>query len=692
MKIFSDISLWWLIPLILVSVVLSIWYYRKQKQMERAPSWKKGILISLRSSALILLGILLYGILLETTESKTEKPVFITLLDNSSSMLNYSDSSSVKSKIDSFQKGLKTKYGKRFDFKTYVVDGDLKDNDQYDFSGSVTNLNLGFNHIYNQFFNRNIGGICFVSDGNYNKGNSPKYVAEKISLTPIFSVGVGDTIQKRDQLIRNVAANDIAFFKNQFPIEIDIEANKMAASSCELELYQNDKVIASEKLRYTGKNFDFRHVTFLVEANQIGFVNYTVKLRHLDDESSYENNEQSVYIEVIDSRSKVLILSKAPHPDVPVIKSVIETDENLEVESKLISKWDGSFKDVELLILHGAGISSDAELIRQANAINLPIFYFVTAASSRSNVDKLNIGLSIPNDRRMDQVQGYFSEGFQLFELSEKAQKLLEKAPPIHVKFGDVKIEGGSVLIAQRLGPVQKKDPILVFGKNTKSKFGVFVGEGLWKWKFSEFRSTKNNNGFNEIIQKSIQYLVVKKNSDPLRINLPKRFNINNEIFINAEFYNSTLEQITTPDINFNLEDDNERNIPYVFAKNAKDYRLPLGKLKAGKYKWSADTKFDGNVHKKEGVFIVEDVSLEALSTSADHNLLKTIASNSNGKFYKIGLMDQLLADIGNRKDIVNISYDETDYSDLIDWKWLCLLVIVFLTTEWFIRRYSGSY
>ncbi|NRA11241.1 MAG: hypothetical protein HRT57_04720 [Crocinitomicaceae bacterium] len=692
MKIFSDIALWWLIPWVLISVLLSIWYYRKQKQIEGAAKWKKGVLIPLRSSVLILLGILLYGILLETTESKTEKPIFITLIDNSSSMLNYSDSGTVKSNIDSFQKQLESKYGKRFDFKTYVVDGKLKDDDNYDFKGTVTNLNIGFDHIYNQFFNRNVGGICFVSDGNYNKGNSPKYIAEKISLTPIFSVGVGDTTQKRDQLIRNVAANDIAFFKNKFPIEVDIEANKMGASSCELELYQNDKVIATEKLTYTNKDFDFRHVTFLVEANEIGFVNYTVKLRHLDNESSYENNERSVYIEVIDSRSKVLILSKAPHPDVPAIKSVIETDENLEVESMLISKWNGSFKDVELLILHGAGIGSNAELIRQANAINLPIFYFVTTTSSKNNVDNLNIGLSIPNDRRTDQVQGYLSEGFQLFELSDKAQKLLEKVPPIHVKFGDVKIDGGSTLISQRLGPVKKKDPILFFGKNTKSKFGVFVGEGLWKWKLSEYRVAKNNDGFNEIIQKSIQYLVVKKNSDPLRINLPKRFNINDEILINAEFYNSTLEQVTGPDINFNLVDEDDRKIPYVFAKNAKDYRLSLGKLKAGKYKWSADTKFDGKNYTKEGVFIVEDVSLETLSTSANHNLLKTIAANSNGKFYEIGSMNQLLIDIGNRNDIVNISYDETDYSDLIDWKWICFLVIVLLGTEWFIRRYSGSY
>ena len=32
---------------------------------------------------------------------------------------------------------------------------------------------------------------------------------------------------KRDQLLRNVTANNIAFYKNQFPIEVNIEAHKM---------------------------------------------------------------------------------------------------------------------------------------------------------------------------------------------------------------------------------------------------------------------------------------------------------------------------------------------------------------------------------------------------------------------------------------------------------------------------------
>jgi ABC-type proline/glycine betaine transport system permease subunit len=71
MKIFSDISLWWMWLWAIISVAISIWYYRKQKQVEGASLLKKSTLIGLRSLALILLGVLLFGILLETSESKS---------------------------------------------------------------------------------------------------------------------------------------------------------------------------------------------------------------------------------------------------------------------------------------------------------------------------------------------------------------------------------------------------------------------------------------------------------------------------------------------------------------------------------------------------------------------------------------------------------------------------------------------
>jgi hypothetical protein len=691
MKIFSDISLWWMWLWAIISVAISIWYYRKQKQVEGASLLKKSTLIGLRSLALILLGVLLFGILLETSESKSEKPVFISLIDNSSSMLNYGDSAVVESKIDDFTERLKRKFGERFDFATYYIDDKISSK-QEGFGGRVSDLNKGFDYIYNQYYNRNIGGICFISDGNYNAGNSPRYMAEKISLTPIFTVGVGDTLRKSDHMLKSVTANDIAFYKNKFPIDIDIEANKMRGSSAEITLYREGEKVASEKLQYGSGDFDFKHVTFLVDADKIGFVNYVVKLEELDNESSYENNERSIYIEVIDSRSKVLILSEAPHPDIAAIKSVVDLDENIEVQSTSIARWDGVLKDVELLIFHGAGKSMHADLIQKFEEKKIPIFYFITSAASRGNVNQLPIGLRIPGGNRLDEVQSYISDGFSLFQLSDQLIELLKLSPPLKVQFGVTRIQGGSVLLGQRIGPVEKKDPLLYFDRNAAGKFGVFVGEGLWSWKVSEFGRLKNNNGFNELIQKSVQYLIVKRNNDPLRINFPKRFTINDELLLNAEFYNSSLEQITSPQINFTLKDMQGNESPYVFAKNTSDYRLALGRLSAGKYEWNAVTTFNGKQYTKSGVFVVEDVSLEALATSANHNLLKLIAANSNGSFYEIAELNNLIDVIGNRKDIVNISYEETNYNDLIDWKWIAFLLVFLLGLEWGIRRYSGTY
>src|SRR5690606_32308882 len=100
-----------------------------------------------------------------------------------------------------------------------------------------------------------------------------------------------------------------------------------------------------------------------------------------------------------------------------------------------------------------------------------------------------------------------------------------------------------------------------------------------------------------------------------------------------------------------------------------------LGKLKPGKYSWSAEAKFDSKSTKKQGVFVVEDVSVESLSTHSDHNLMRQLAQETNGAFYTLNESDKLIKDVGNRKDIVNIQYEESNFNNLIDWQWVFLLV-----------------
>lgn len=690
MNFFSDISLFWLIPFAVICIVLALWYYKKQPQLNDLKSTTRYSLILLRSLTLFLLGVLLFGIIFERKDTKIEKPVFITLTDNSSSLLNYADSSDVKNRINKIHQDLKKEFNDRFDIRNYTIGEDIK-LDSFSLNEEESNLNQGFDFIYNEFYNRNIGGICFISDGNFNQGSSPIYGAGKINFTPVFTIGVGDTVVKRDQLLRNVSANDIAFYKNQFPIEVNIEGHKMGKGNTEVSLWKGDQRIESKLINYTDGNLDFSNVTFIVDATSIGFVSYTVKLKHESKESSFENNERSVYVEVIDSRSKVLMVANAPHPDISAIKQELDKDENMEVSTILLNEWDGKLNGYSLLIWHNP-TENGAGLLNAAKTTKTPVLYLLGLNSSKSFVNKMNLGISLPGSNSTDQVQGAIADEFQLFNVSDALKSSMKKWQPLTVPFGNLGERGNNILIKQKIGGVIKETPILCFNSNQGSKNGVLIGEGLWKWKLSEYSQSGSNKLFNELIQKTTQYLTVKTNLEPLRINLPKRLTSKEPVIINAEFYNSSFEPITTPEIKFVLTDQKAVETEYTFAKNNSDYALDLGSLNESVYTWKASTTYTGKGYLKTGSFIVENTSIEDLATHADHNLLAQIATKSNGKFYTLINTEQLISDIAKRKDIANVSYQESKFLDLIDWKLLLLIIVCLLSIEWFIRRYSGAY
>jgi hypothetical protein len=94
----------------------------------------------------------------------------------------------------------------------------------------------------------------------------------------------------------------------------------------------------------------------------------------------------------------------------------------------------------------------------------------------------------------------------------------------------------------------------------------------------------------------------------------------------------------------------------------------------------------------KNGVFVVEDMELEDLDTYADHQIMRQIAKTTGGKFFELKNAKGVLKAIRNRDDITTVSYREATFKDLVDLKWLFFLLLAFLTTEWFLRRWFGAY
>jgi hypothetical protein len=511
-------------------------------------------------------------------------------------------------------------------------------------------------------------------------------------LTPVFAIGVGDTVQKRDHLLRNVAVNEVAFLNNDFPVEIDLEAHKMGKGTTTVSIWNEGAKVAEQQVNYTDGQLDFQHVSFTLKAVKEGFLSYAVRLKHEANESSYENNEQRFYVEVIGNRNKILLLAQAPHPDLAAISHAIQKDQNAEVESVLLNEWKGKFQDYALVIWHDSGKAGADATVASLKASGVPVWVMLTPQSSAAQLRKMDLGIELPAGGSADEAQASVQEGFQLFVLSDELKRAIRNFPPLNVRFGNVRLAAGQTLLSQRVGPVDKKEPLLAFKNEGNAKVGVLFGDGLWRWKLQDYIQGGDHARFDELVQKIVQFLTVRKNTEPLRIQMPRRFNIVEDVLVNAEFYNSSFEQITDPNIELVLTDEEGTDIRYEFAKNQKAYSLTLGRLKEGRYTWKAFTTFNGKRYEKSGSFVVEDVALESLATRADHTLLRQMAEKTNGSFYTLAQADQLLGDLDQRKDLVNVSYEESSFDDLIDWKVLFVLLVLSLLGEWFTRRYSGSY
>jgi hypothetical protein len=249
MHLLSAFSFWWSLPIVALSILLSWRFYNKETWLEKKLKSLKLLLIGVRAGVFSIIGLLLLGLTLEMLQFHTERPIVVTLVDHSSSMLNDNNAAQLNQNIDRFQRELNNKFKGDFQFETFYFGTDLSKQSK-GFIDSKTNMELAFEQLSTKYFNKNLGAIVLVSDGNYNVGANPCYQAEQLPLTPIYSLAVGDTTLKKDQLIQNVAYNELTFLNNEFPIEVDIKAYRLAGKSVVVRLFEDGRQIAQQTIRH----------------------------------------------------------------------------------------------------------------------------------------------------------------------------------------------------------------------------------------------------------------------------------------------------------------------------------------------------------------------------------------------------------------------------------------------------------
>ena len=93
-----------------------------------------------------------------------------------------------------------------------------------------------------------------------------------------------------------------------------------------------------------------------------------------------------------------------------------------------------------------------------------------------------------------------------------------------------------------------------------------------------------------------------------------------------------------------------------------------------------------------EGGFTVSPVVAEQVSLRAAHELLLALAEDHGGSMVTPDRMGQLPELLKERGDVKSVIHSEKKFVEFIDIWWVLIIILVLLSGEWFLRKWSGSY
>lgn len=700
MSLLTQYPLWLAIFAVLLGAGYALFLYFRNDNVvfEKRP---RIVMASLRGVAMALLAFLLLAPMLKMIRKQTDKPVIIFAIDNSESIAAGKDASWYTSEYPKQVRRILDELRKQYEVDAYLVgdenvDLSMSGNEDrsIDFSDKSTNLSALFDDISLLYANRNVGAVVMLTDGIYNIGSNPYYAAQKTNF-PVYTVGLGSDEQATDLLITDIVHNKEVLKGNRAPVEVKVQAGKLAGKTAKLTVSDGQGEILSKTLQISGNQY-FETVSFLVDAEKTGLKRFKVDLDELDGEITYKNNHTQFYIRVIESKDKIAIVYDAPHPDVAAIRSALELSDNYDLTVSSVEEFKANPADFGLVILHQLPSPKHpaSSLLSQIRQSGTSALYIVGSQTDLNAFNGLNTGLQITQGKNMtNNATAAYNHNFMLFSFSEESQQLLPVLPPLQAPFGTYKTAvSANLFMTQKISGVETKYPLVMFNDVNGAKTGVIAGTGLWSWKVYDYVNNQNHDAFNEIVSKTALFLVAKNDKSPFRVRHNAVFAENAPVEFSAELHNESGELLNTPDVKLTVKGSGDTTYDAQFSKQNNAYYLNMGELPVGSYTWTAKTQLGNKSYEKSGSFSVQEIFVETANLVADFDLLKSIAQTSGGKFFARNEMDKVVKEIKANDNIKPVASYQKKYSMLLNSPWYLAAIVLLLGIEWFLRKWHGGY
>lgn len=685
---------WWFLLFVIFTglIVAGLLYYKNKSN--KLGTLLTVLLFIFRFTTVFLLAFLLLSPFLKTRKKNLEKPIILIGIDNSRSLALSKDSAYYKSGFISQIKNLEDKLSGKYNVDTYLFGDKTRLAWPPDFEDGTSNYANLFKTLKENYAGMNVGALIVAGDGINNRGIDPVFAASALNY-PVYTIAMGDTTTNKDLKINDVRYNSIVYRNEDFPVEVNLVAEKMKGNQATVSIYAFGKLQAKKQF-FIGTGHFNRSISFILPAKKPGMQRIRIKTQTLGKEANTQNNVRDIFVNILENRRKILIMANAPHPDIAAIRESLQINGNFKTDVYYPGTFKGKTEDYDLVIFHNLPSVKQpySRFFKDFEQKKIPALFITGKQTAFARLKNLFTGVVIrPAGYHFDDAQAEYNPAFSLFNLNEETVKKMEKFPPLVVPLGNYQLSSGaSVLAWQRISKLTTNFPLIVFDEKEGIRRGMITGEGLWMWRMYDYLQNDNTGTFDELLNKTVQLLLARKDKRFFRITTKHEYTSGKDVTVKAELYNQSWEPVNDVDVNFILTNEDGEQYNYVFSPFKKGYVLNLKKLPVGVYNYSATAKPGNEKYKSGGEFIVAGRSLESRNLNADYALLYRLAQQHDGRMIFPGEIKDIPKLLSARDDLKTKVYYEEKYTGLNAWPYLAGLIMLLLAVEWFLRKYFGSY
>lgn len=584
--------------------------------------------------------------------------------------------------------------------------------DSMEFRGETTDIAAAMASLGTRSAQENIRAVVLVSDGNYTIGRNPAYDAEALAV-PVFTVGVGDTSDQKDLLVTRVFTNDVAYAGSVLPFEVTVKSSGFGGERVEVMLSEGTNTVDRKTMTLEEGVHEYR-VQMRATPAEEGTRKYTVGVSQLDGELTVRNNSQSVYVRVLKSKLRMLIVAGAPSPDVSAVHRLLKEDPQFTVVESVQKRGGGWY-----------GRPLDASAIDSADCIiviNFPTgstpaqaVQLLAGAFERTKKPLLFVGGVDIDERKLrlfDAVLPFtvgavgplemmvvpsVPDRYRMHQLIHLSDDLTvddwRRLPPVFVRQSVVRAKPESeVLAAMMFQNVQMNDPLIAIRNVNRQKSVGIAGYGIWRWQLLAGGMRQKADLASEFLTTAVRWLTTQDEKKNLRVMpVKERFSSSEPVEFTAQVYDARMRPAGNADVTLELKKGND-----VYAMAFTDigngrYEGSLPGVPEGDYTYSARATAGGQpLGEDRGAISVGQINVEYLETRMNKSLLEQIAFRTGGIYTGITSGENLGESVAATANLTAREHVESSELEIWNWSYMVPIIILLLSLEWFLRKRMG--